>query len=307
MKNTKDIMILVSFVVSIATSAMSTNSFAEQRHFPKAPHVLASVANPSLNLGKASAFSETQQTAIKGIVKQYIQQHPEVVMDAIYTMREKQLQDHIQYAQKVIRERATDVFNAPHDLVFGDLQGAVTLVEFLDYQCTHCKAMHDIVDALKAENPKLRIVIKELPIFGDSSVLGAKAVMAAYQQSPVKAWSLHKLLLAEKNALTDQRIWQLAEKVQLNLKRLKKVSQSKEIADRLEKTQTLANSMRVMGTPVFVVGRRDGMKFTFVPGATSKAHLNELIKQMTHLKSQKVVQEATVVSGENKAPNALSQ
>ena len=64
----------------------------------------------------------------------------------------------------------------------GNPAGDVTVVEFFDYRCPHCRRMAPVIKTLLTEDPRVRLVYKELPILGEESVLAARAALAARGQ-----------------------------------------------------------------------------------------------------------------------------
>lgn len=281
------------------------------RHFPKAPllskknkthkahkigenHRVVAEQSMARKVKKAKAdaqqrafviepsFSYEQKGEIKKVVAGYLHKHPEVIVDAIYAARQKQMAVHTKHIEKTnqfIRQHANQIFHDTDDLVFGNKRGCVTLVEFLDYQCGHCKEMGRVVDALRLENPTLRFVLKEMPIFPGASHLAAKAVIAAYHESPKAGWNLHERLLKERAPLSEDRIWQLAKEAKLDVVKLKRVVKARGIADQLTRVEVLAKQIRLAGTPALIVGNRSGTKLFFVSGASSREHFQSLIDQ----------------------------
>ena len=74
------------------------------------------------------------------------------------------------------------MFNSPHQVVLGNPQGNVTMVEFFDYNCGYCKrAMADMLDLMK-NDPKLKFVLKEFPVLGEGSVEAAHVAVAVRMQ-----------------------------------------------------------------------------------------------------------------------------
>ncbi len=64
----------------------------------------------------------------------------------------------------------------------GAEKGDVTLVMFTDYACGYCRTMLPDIDRLLAEDPRLKIVWREIPILGPGSEIAAKASLAAAEQ-----------------------------------------------------------------------------------------------------------------------------
>ncbi|HSF13337.1 MAG TPA: thioredoxin domain-containing protein, partial [Erythrobacter sp.] len=89
------------------------------------------------------------------------------------------------YRQKVAAERlgklGGEVFAAFPGAVLGNPAGSKVLVEFSDYNCTFCEASVKDVKRLVAEDPDLKVVIREWPIFEGSDVSARMALAAAMQ------------------------------------------------------------------------------------------------------------------------------
>jgi len=145
----------------------------------------------------------------------------------------------------------------------------VTLVEFFDYQCGYCKAVHADVRRLLDTDGKVRLVYKEFPILGPASVTASRAALAAQRQGKYDA--LHVALMENRGQLDDDKIYRIAGSVGLNVDQLKKDMQAPEINDVLQRNLRLASELNIRGTPAFVVGDQ------IIPGAVSLDKLKELI------------------------------
>ena len=153
-------------------------------------------------------------------------------------------------AKSAISEHANDLLQG--DLaVAGNPKGNVTLIEFFDYQCIHCKKMEPVVQALIAKNKDLRVVYKEFPIFGKRSEVASQAALAAAMQG--KYLAMQTALLKQEKALDDALVMETAKSVGLNMDQLKKDMASKQVQDILAQNRKLAEKMHLMGTPAFVV------------------------------------------------------
>ena len=65
------------------------------------------------------------------------------------------------------------LFRDPNSPAVGNRDSEVQIVAFLDYRCPYCKKLTNIIANMQADN--VRIVYKEWPILGDSSLLAARA------------------------------------------------------------------------------------------------------------------------------------
>lgn len=83
-------------------------------------------------------------------------------------------------------------------LAMGDVDAPVVLINYSDYRCPFCgKFARDVEPELVrdfVEQGKLRIEWRDLPIFGDQSMLGARAGRAAAEQG--KFWEFNAAVYA---------------------------------------------------------------------------------------------------------------
>lgn len=242
----------------------------------------ASYADATSVDSSTSTVSDAQQKQIEKIVHDYLINNPEVLLEASQALQAKQQQNMQAQAKAAILENAGQLFSDALTSV-GNPKGNVTLVEFFDYQCIHCKKMAPVISLLIKQNPNLRVVYKEFPIFGQSSDVASKAALAAAMQG--KYLPFHEALIQKEGRLNDEMIMETAKSVGLNMDKLKTDMSSKTVTDALEANRALAEKLRLMGTPAFIVAATPDGKLkadstpAFIPGAASQESLEELIKK----------------------------
>ncbi len=154
-------------------------------------------------------------------------------------------------AAQAAAARASTLLRDPGSPVMGNPQGNVTLVKFTDYQCSFCKAADPRIEKLIADDPQVRVVIKEFPILGPVSVVAAKAALAARAQG--KYHEYHTAMMAYRGKLTNEDVFAMAGKVGLNIDKLKADMESPEVTDQIIDTFNLARAMKISLTPAYVV------------------------------------------------------
>lgn len=230
----------------------------------------------------APAMPDAQKKEIEQVIHNYLVSNPEVLLEASQALQQKQQQNMQQQAQSAIQENADQLFQGKLTTT-GNLKGNVTLVEFFDYQCIHCKKMSPTLDSLTKKDSDLRVIYKEFPIFGKSSETASRAALAAGMQG--KYQQMHQALLSVEKRLDDQLIMDTAKTVGLDLTKLKTDMNSKEVSDILDANRQLAEKLHLMGTPAFIVAAtpqgtfKKGTEPSFVPGAASEESLQEMIKK----------------------------
>ncbi len=227
-------------------------------------------------------MTDAQKKEIEKVVHDYLLSNPEVLLEASQALQAKQQQNMQQQAQSAILENADQLFQGKLTTV-GNPKGSVTIVEFFDYQCIHCKKMSPTIDSLIKKDSDLRVIYKEFPIFGKSSDMASRVALAAGMQG--KYLPMHEALLKIEKRLDDQLVMDAAKSLGLNMDKLKKDMDSKEVTDILEANRQLAEKLHLMGTPAFIVASTPDGKFktgtepSFIPGAASEESLQELIKK----------------------------
>lgn len=226
-----------------------------------------------------AAFSANQQAEIEKIVHNYLLAHPEVLIEVSHALEQKQQVMMQTQADKVIPMVAKDLLNDPNSPVAGNPKGTVSVVEFFDYQCPHCKIMAKEIDSLIASDPNVRIVYKELPIFGGDSEFAAKAALAAQRQG--KFIVFHNALLNAQGRLPNQTVLDIAKSVGLDVNTLQAQMNLPVYTKELQDSAVLAKKIGINFTPGFVVltTQKDGkVKSVFIPGQTTKDQLAQAVR-----------------------------
>jgi protein-disulfide isomerase len=234
--------------------------FAETAATP-APTATATPATPAATPAPADsaalkAFTPEQQQAIGVLVKEYIAGHPEVVQDALDALDKRQKEADAEKARMTIKDNNATLFNSPHEVVLGNPQGNVTMVEFFDYNCAYCKRALPDMMTLLSNNPNLRFVLKEFPVLGDGSVEAAHVAVAARMQDPTgkKYIEFHQKLLGGRGAADKARALAVAKDVGFDMGRIEKDMDSPEVKTTIEEDMKLADLLGVSGTPTYVIG-----------------------------------------------------
>ena len=241
---------------------------------PNAPVELAQAA-PATAVAPAatSTFSEAQRAEIEGMIKSYLLKHPEVMVEVSKELEKRQASMQAETNKKVIVDRKASIFRAPTDFVYGNPKGEITVVEFFDYNCGWCKKAVDEINKLVKADPQVRIVLKELPIFGEASMLAAKAAMASLKQG--KYWDFHVALMKEKQVSKDN-LFKIAEKAGLNVDKLKAEMADPIYDAALKENAAIAQDLGIEGTPGFIVD--DKVNVGFVPAEGIIAMLADVRK-----------------------------
>lgn len=204
----------------------------------------------------AAEISAGQKAEIQTIIKEYLVTNPEVLRDALNELERRQKADEASAREKVISDASGTLFNSKHQVVLGNPNGKVTLVEFFDYNCGYCKrAMEDLAKLMK-EDKDLRVVLKDFPVLGPNSVEAAQIAAAARNQlKGEKYWEFHSKLLMTKGGISKTQAVAVAQELGANVDQLIKDANGDDVRAGLEETMRVADSLNLTGTPSYVVGQ----------------------------------------------------
>lgn len=197
------------------------------------------------------SFTDAQKKDIGEIVRQYLMDNPEVLLDVSKALEAKQQQAEEAQRGSVLQSNADQIFRNANDFVAGNPKGDVTMVEFFDYNCGWCKKGFPEVMNLLDQDKNLRFVLKEFPIFGGDSDYAAMAAIAAKKQN--KYWELHKALFAHEGKVTREVVDEVAAKQGLDVEKLKQDMKDPSVAQELADNHALAQSLAINGTPAFII------------------------------------------------------
>ena len=210
---------------------------------------------------RAQDPSPAEVGKIEKIVRDYLRQHPEVIVDALQEYQHRQDTQKVEQTRQTIAASKDELLNDPTSPVTGNPKGDVAVVEFFDYRCPYCKAVApDLAKAVAADG-KVRLIYKEFPILGPASITAAKAALAAVRQD--KYLTFHDRLFAFKGNLDDAAIYAVASDLGLDVARLKADMEKPEIEQIIDRSYKLAEKLKIQGTPAFVIGS------DLLPGAAS--------------------------------------
>jgi protein-disulfide isomerase len=199
-----------------------------------------------------------QRKAIEAMIKDYLLKNPEIMLEVQAALEIKMEKIQAEKTTAALKSHAADIFRPEFSPVVGNPKGDVTIVEFFDYNCGYCKkALPDIAKLIEQEKG-VKVVLKELPMFKGSDE-AAKAALAAKMQG--KYWEFHSAMLSTSGQANEASALRVAQKIGLDIAKLKKDMASPEVAKELDDTRLLAEKLQVRGTPFFMVADR------IIPGA----------------------------------------
>ena len=176
---------------------------------------------------------------IEQVVRAYILEHPEIIPEAMQRLQEREM------------AKAVDASRAAFETPFGSAwagaeDGDVVLVEFFDYACGFCRQSNPDIERLLAEDKRLKVVWRELPVLGPDSVSAAEASLAAAKEGDFRAYY--------------DKLFDLGRPSRANIAAAKAAAgvagavAPAEVQAEIQKNYELARAVNATGTPTFVIG-----------------------------------------------------
>lgn len=232
----------------------------------------------SLGILMLAGFSSVQgeeisapaRAEIEKIVREYILQHPDVLMESVQAHRDRERVDAQKKSKGAVAANRRELFDDAGSPTDGAAGAEVTIVQFFDYKCGYCRRVSPTLSTLLEKHRNVRLIYKELPILGPESLVASRAALAAQKQGAYK--SFHRELM-NLGTITPETIEGAGKKLGLDVARLKADMNSTEIQAALVQNQRLANAIGVQSTPSFVIGGE------LISGAMDLAGFEQLISK----------------------------
>lgn len=165
---------------------------------------------------------------------------------------------------------------ASDSIGFGKEEAPVTIVEFADFECEHCREQGRMIRSLIKEEgyeDKVRLVWKDYPVNDkdSSSWQAAKAARCADKQG--KFWDYHDELYKGSDDLGEDLFLELARELGLDTGSFAEcLAEGEEIDERIEGNITEANILGINGIPFLYINDREFM------GEIDKKELEQIIQ-----------------------------
>jgi len=179
------------------------------------------------------------KAATEAIVRDYVLDHGEILPEAMTRMQRRQ-------ASAAAAQHGTALERPYRSAWAGAANGDVVLVEFFDYACPYCRATNGDVDRLLAEDPRLKVVWRELPVLGPGSEAAAQVSLAAARQGRFRQFHQRMFALGRPTeAVVAQAMADVG---------VRREGESAEGRAELARNFELARAVGATGTPTFVIG-----------------------------------------------------
>ena len=145
-----------------------------------------------------------QKQQVEQIVSDYLRTNPEIIIDAIETLRNREQQTQKALIKNNLLSSRQQLLNDKTSPVGGNPNGDVTIVEFFDYSCGFCKTFFNLIPTLLKQDTGVRYVFKELPILSPASEMAARAALVVWKHQKKKYFKFHSDLMKSQGSLSER-------------------------------------------------------------------------------------------------------
>lgn len=230
------------------------------------------ICTPMLAVGES-----VSDEYIMKLVEKVLAQKPELVKAALIAQRTKEQEEVKKQQNSVIKEHRSALFNGKYDYRAGNPKGDVSILMLHDFRCGHCKTAHQRINAYLQDEKNVNVVFKDFPILGPDSKFAARATLAAYLQGKGKQKALVHKITNTAGQVDDDDVLRLAKDAGLDIKRLEKDMDSKQVWRELGNTKAAARRLGVRSTPTFIISAKG--KEQVITGVLEKSDLMDIVEK----------------------------
>jgi len=197
----------------------------------------------------SSVLAETEDETFDNRVRDYILAHPEVILEALETLSKRE--NRAKMAAKI--SQYPDLFAEPPTLTIGTEGASIRVVEFFDYRCAPCKALHPKLTQALQDYPNVQVEMRHLPILTPGSERAARFALAVKNTAGAEIYkAVHHALWTAKGPLRAALFERISEQQGLDWAMIDAEMKSDAVSNRIARNRDIAIDLEILGTPAFV-------------------------------------------------------
>ena len=203
-------------------------------------------------------------------IKEFIQNNPEFIIDVLrkYQDEQKKIEQ-----EKISQKNNSNIINLnlfDNSMIVGNKNATKIIYEFIDYNCGYCLKFHQQVLSVLNEDQNTKLVIMQMPILGESSVIFSKIAVAASFQNKFK--EVHNYLYSSERKSKMADILGDLFLMNIDIAQLEQDMNSEEVSKVILSHEQFVNDFKFNGTPAIIIGE------TIIPGYIEKDKIIEILE-----------------------------
>lgn len=221
----------------------------------------------------AQSVATLDPQTLNPMIESYLMGNPRILQDMSEKLQAEIETAKAEQARTALASMQAAIYEDPDHVVLGNPNGDVTLVEMFDYNCGYCRSAMPDLATLIAEDPNLKVILKEFPILTEGSIEAAK-VAVAFSKTDGDYWTFHEKLFTARGQIDGETALKAAQEAGGNRVTLALEMVTPEVSAVIEKSYKLAQALNITGTPTYIIGDE------LIPGAIGVDALRQRIANM---------------------------
>lgn len=191
-------------------------------------------------------------------VEAWMMENPEVLIASLTEYQRQQDAAQKAVESREMQERITALenrlFDTGYSLEMGNPSGDVTMVLFSDYNCPHCATAQGIVKEVLAEDPGVRLILREYPVLGESSQMAARFALAVQlMEGRDRGIEVHDALFGVSGQISEDHLKGISADLGMSYPKIRALMGAEEVTGMIEANLELGAGLELRGTPNFVL------------------------------------------------------
>lgn len=133
--------------------------------------------------------------------------------------------------------------------------GELTMVEFFDYNCPHCRSLNSDIINLVSQNSNIKILYRPIGLMTKGSQAAAIAALAANKQNKFK--EVHNAFITEQGEITEDLVKQIVAKLPLDQEQFARDVISSAIVEQATNNRKIFMDLGLKGVPSLFAAKLD--------------------------------------------------
>ncbi|AVX04512.1 hypothetical protein MXMO3_01988 [Maritalea myrionectae] len=207
-------------------------------------------------------------------VENYLLANPQLLERMSVALQTQSQQAEIAQTSQTLEALGDRVHNDPDQVVLGNPDGDVTIIEFFDYNCGYCRQAVGNMLQLLEEDKDVRFILREFPILSQGSADAARVATIVNRSGKVDYMEFHTKLFQSRGQVDKERALEVAAELGLNPVEVELQMQDQSVTQAIGRTYQLADALAISSTPNYIIGNE------VVRGAESYEGLKRRVDNM---------------------------
>ena len=193
--------------------------------------------------------AKAEDVYLEDRIRAFILDNPEIILEALAILSEREAKA----AMEAKLQAYPDLFTDAPRLGEGAADAPLRVIEFFDYRCIPCKAVHPQLVQFVEKHPEVRIEMRHLPILTPGSERAARFALATEAAYGAEAYrAVHNKLWEIRGPLNNAGFQRVSDALGLDFERIHSDMDRDAIDARIDYNRNVAIALEVLGTPAFV-------------------------------------------------------